>query len=493
MSGDKIAYQGEFCPAVPPIRRNAQFKEYRRQLERMDQIIRSTGADLKLAASYVRHMGKYRKKEPSARQRKKDTCYSVQGLRCNILRHYLGVSFVELSCRIAESQLLQGFIGASAIDGTAKVPGKSLLFDYSKMLPAEELELFIAVVTSSVIGDHGIAGLEEPVKADDVFADACCLEADIHFPVDWLMLRDETRTVMKSIKTIRRHGLFHRMRSPEKIMTEMNHLCMAMTGSRRKKHSEKERKKVFRRMKKLEKVVRAHGWRYCGMLEGRWRETDLEEDEALKIMRRMRNVLEQAPFVVRQAHERIIGGRHVENSKKILSIYDPDVDVVVRGKADAEVEFGNVLYLAEQEDGLIVDHRLYRRSAPGDTAKLDESLERMKASGIDVKRFTADRGFDAERTRKSLDLENIYNAICPKDPAELERRSGSVLFKKLQKRRAQTEGRISIVRNGFIGNPAKGRSFGKRRTDVAWAVFSHNLWVLARLPEAKEEELLKAG
>ncbi|MFZ2654524.1 MAG: efflux RND transporter permease subunit [Victivallales bacterium] len=46
MSGDKIAYQGEFCPAVPPIRRHAQFNEYRRQLERMDRIIRSTGADL---------------------------------------------------------------------------------------------------------------------------------------------------------------------------------------------------------------------------------------------------------------------------------------------------------------------------------------------------------------------------------------------------------------------------------------------------------------
>jgi hypothetical protein len=61
----------------------------------------------------------------------------------------------------------------------------------------------------------------------------------------------------------------------------------------------------------------------------------------------------------------------------------------------------------------------------------------------------------------------------------------------MQKRRAQTEGRISILKNGFIGNPASGRSFEQRRMDAGWAVFSHNLWVLSRMPE--EEKLLKTG
>ena len=41
---------------------------------------------------------------------------------------------------------------------------------------------------------------------------------------------------------------------------------------------------------------------------------------------------------------------------KILSLYEQDVRILVRGKAGAEVEFGNALYLAEQADGLIVDY-----------------------------------------------------------------------------------------------------------------------------------------
>jgi hypothetical protein len=36
----------------------------------------------------------------------------------------------------------------------------------------------------------------------------------------------------------------------------------------------------------------------------------------------------------------------------------------VRGKADAEVEFGNVLLLAENRQGVIVDYNLWRESAP---------------------------------------------------------------------------------------------------------------------------------
>ena len=62
---------------------------------------------------------------------------SMRAMRCNILRHYLGGSFIGLSRRIAESPVLQRFIGVIAMD-EVKVPCKSLLRKYSKFLPAEK-------------------------------------------------------------------------------------------------------------------------------------------------------------------------------------------------------------------------------------------------------------------------------------------------------------------------------------------------------------------
>jgi IS5 family transposase len=80
----------------------------------------------------------------------------------------------------------------------------------------------------------------------------------------------------------------------------------------------------------------------------------------------MDNVLGQLPRARRQAHEQIIGGRKVANTEKILSLYEPDVRVIVRGKAGADVEFGNSLFLAENANGFILDHELKRETSEGD-------------------------------------------------------------------------------------------------------------------------------
>ena len=101
--------------------------------------------------------------------------------------------------------------------------------------------------------------------------------------------------------------------------------------------------------------------------------------------------------------------------------------------------------------------------------------------------------FSNEMLDREATGNEIYNAICPKNKTELARRQEDPRFRKMQKRRAQTEARISIVRNGFIGNPGTGRSFGQRRMDTAWAIFTHNVWVVARMPKKEEQELLKTG
>jgi len=65
-----------------------------------------------------------------------------------------------------------------------------------------------------------------------------------------------------------------------------------------------------------------------------------------------------AQAIIHQGPERIIGGRRVANKDKIFSLYEPDVHVIVRGEAEAEVKFGNCQYLAEQADGLIAGGRI---------------------------------------------------------------------------------------------------------------------------------------
>ena len=193
-------------------------------------------------------------------------------------------------------------------------------------------------------------------------------------------------------------------------------------------------------------------------------------------------MLEQVPQVIRQAHERIIGGRQVRDGGEILSAHEPDVQVIVRGKAGRNVEFGNTLLLAESHQGLILDWELYREKAPAEWRQLQDSVERQTAFDLaaTIAAVAADRGFSARKSAAELSQRGIYDAVCPKDPEQLRQRSTEARFAVLQRRRGSTEGRIAIIKQRQ-GRRLRSRGFDGRHLAVAWSVLGHNLWIVARL------------
>lgn len=146
---------------------------------------------------------------------------------------------------------------------------------------------------------------------------------------------------------IRSYGVKYRMVKPNELLLKMNTLCIEMTHVRKKKGARKLRKNIFRHMKRLMKRVEKHACNHYHLLEVRWMETDWSEIQTQVVLDRIQNILDQLPQTIHQAHERLIGERRVANKDKILSLNEPDVHVMVRDKADAEVEFGNGFYLAE--------------------------------------------------------------------------------------------------------------------------------------------------
>jgi hypothetical protein len=301
---------------------------------------------------------------------------------------------------------------------------------------------------------------------------------------------------MKAIRLIRREGLKNRMQEPETFIRQVNRLSIQMTNTRRQKDGKRVRKQVFRLMKKLAKKVARHAVVHRDLLKDNQEKTRLTKNQANQIIKRIESVLDQLPQAVYQAHERIIGDRKVINRDKILSLYEKDIHVIVRGKAGAETEFGNTLLIGEQRDGIILDWKLYQDQAPADNKILKESLERTeKYYHCRPGSVTTDRGFDSPDNRRFLEENGIENNICPKSVVALQEKLKDESFCEHQKRRGQTEGRIGILKNVFLGNPLKSKGFDSRQMSVAWAVLAHNLWVIARLPRAadKQRELSKAA
>ena len=413
-----------------------------------------------------------------------------QVLRCNVAQTVMGEDFRGFSCRLSESELLQWFCKLDRLEGV-RIPGKSTLQRYSQWLPETDMRKVIdtLLVAARLKDEDGRQplGLVAGLNLESYFLDTTCVRLNIHFPVDWVLLRDAARTLMKATKLIRKRGLKVRMEEPEEFLKRMNRLCMKMTHARRKKDARRMRKAVLREMKKLSKIIAAHAERHRELLEQHWRETDLREGEVRQIAGRIGSVLEQLPAAIRQAHERIIGERQVKNDEKILSLYEGHAAVYVRGKAGAEVEFGSQLLLGESQSGVIVDWELVDGNPQADTKMLGRSLERMKQTGVghSIREVSGDRGFDSKPNRDLLEKGGIYNGICPKAPTELKKRMKDGKFVELQKRRSQTEARIGIFKNGFLGSPLLSKGHANQEREVAWSVLAHNLWVIARLPRAK--------
>jgi len=166
--------------------------------------------------------------------------------------------------------------------------------------------------------------------------DTTCVEANIHFPVDWVLLRDATRTLMKATALIRRHGLKCRMRDPEQFLREMNQRCIAMAQAGKAADSNRAPQAGVASDERLDARgprARAASPASCSTRTGRKRTGRARRPS--RCSRRIDGVLAQLPQAVKQAMKRIIGERLVPNADKILSLYDGDLHVIVRGKAGA--------------------------------------------------------------------------------------------------------------------------------------------------------------
>lgn len=482
-----IPFPQELRPALPTIVGNVDYHTLRERLEQIEALLRDSGVERAFVQRALNQWSPEGSRAATASEQGKYQQRSRRALRCTILRTLLQEDYRGFSCQLAGHPLYQWFCLIDALD-QVRVPSKSELQRFAHWLPADQMREVIDGLLQGAIQEPKKLGLKEALDLEEYFLDSTCLKANIHFPTDWVLLRDGVRTLMKATRLIRRAGLRGRMEPPEEFLRRMNRLSIRMSQQARRAGSRKGRKGVLRQMKKLVGAVRAHAQRHRDLLDEHWAETEWTRPQAEQILRRLDHVLELLPRAQKQAHERIIGGRPVANAEKILSLYDEDIRVIVRGKAGAEVEFGNTVLFGENRQGVILDYAIFRQSAPADNHLLLESLHRVwELADRQVGAVATDRGFASAANRRGLADSDTFDALCPRQPAELKRKMKGQKFARLQRRRAQTEARISILKHGFLGRPMRAKGFAHREVALAWGVLTHNLWMLARMRKPKRK------
>jgi hypothetical protein len=270
------------------------------------------------------------------------------------------------------------------------------------------------------------------------------------------------------------------------LLSKFNTQSIIMGSKGRGEEAQQLRKEVLQVMLELVEQAVAQAQEHVLLLIHKPEETTYSPGMLARQLERLERTIKKSPAVCSQARKRIIEGVQLESKDKQLSLHETDIQVILRGKAGKAVEFGNALWLVETECGYIVDHDLIKEHS-ADSKYVAGSIERLVGLELPVKSYCADRGAQSAANEQLLKQHGIENYICPKGAAMAKRLKEDPKLGAALKRRASTEARIAILTNQFLGEPARAKGFEHRKLAVGWAVLTHNLWVLARLPEREEE------
>src|SRR5229473_3431146 len=140
-----IPFTPPLPPRLPTIEGNLDYRQFQRQLQRLDFLLRASDLETQFLDLSLAH---WSAKKPTGdatvnpKQQAKFQEHSRRALRCNILRTLLQLGFRKLAVRLADSPLLQWFCALGQVDKVS-VPSKSALQRYETWLPQEQMRLLI--------------------------------------------------------------------------------------------------------------------------------------------------------------------------------------------------------------------------------------------------------------------------------------------------------------------------------------------------------------
>ena len=281
-------------PRLPTVLGNVDYRTLRQRVEQIDVLLRDSGAERRFVELAMEPWLSKATRPPSSGEQLQFQQRSRRALRCTVLRTLLQEDYRGFSCQLAGNPLYQWFCQIDAMD-EVRVPSKSELQRFAHWLPATQMREMIDGLLKAAIGDFKKLDLKESLDLDQYFLDSTCLKANIHFPTDWVLLRDGVRTLMKATVLIRKAGLRGRMEAPEEFLRRMNRLSIQMTMKARREGAKKRRKGVLRQMKRLVGIVRAHARRHRDLLDQGWKRTQWTRPQAEQVLKRIDGVLDQRP------------------------------------------------------------------------------------------------------------------------------------------------------------------------------------------------------
>jgi transposase, IS5 family len=380
-------------------------------------------------------------------------------LRCALLKQQRQLSYEELAFHLEDSASFRAFARLPL----AWSPKKSALHHTIAAIRAETWEAINQALLASARQDR----LESGAK---VRLDSTVTEALMHEPSDSTLLWDAVRVITRLLDRAEELP-----EAPTLHWRDRRRLAKQRARAIEYSRGQDKKRRLYRDLIAATQASRAELQAVAaGLAEtaapavARWR---AEVDHYLPLIAR----------IISQTRRRVFDGETVPAGEKLVSLFEPHADIIVKG--GRQIQYGHKLNLATGSSGLILDV-VIEAGNPADSERFLPMLDRHIArTGTAPRQTAADGGFASRANlaaAKDCGVTDVaFHKKCGIAIADMVK--SPWVYRRLRNFRAGIEAVISWFKRAYGGARCTWRGLEHFKAYVWSAVVAHNLVLFARL------------
>ena len=324
----------------------------------------------------------------------------------------------------------------------------------------------------------------ELIEGDKLRLDTTAVETNVHWPTDSSLLWDVYRTLDRLIRQAREID-------PDAVGSRRLQLRRAKRLQQQiarraayKGRAAEQLKPLYLQIIRMAEDLFDWAGSVRRELDRSRRFTSVTDiAKAATLIQQIDHYIELGRRVVDQARRRVLNGERVPNDDKLFSIFESHTELLKRGKAGKNVEFGHMVQLQQVDGKFITDYEVFSRR-PIEYELLDAVLESHKELfGHYPVELAGDKGYyenmDAiNRLQRKIPMVSIAKK-GRRTIAETEREHDP-LFRLAQRFRAGIEGTIAFLKRSLRLCRCLNKGWEHFVSTIGQTILAHNLLVLAR-------------
>jgi hypothetical protein len=335
-----------------------------------------------------------------------------------------------------------------------------------------------------------------PDAAHTVRCDSFVVAADIHYPTDSGLIGDGLRIIIRTSRRLA--GL------------------LGQAGWRQHSHL---RQVVKTHLRAINRIAAGKGRDFRKRLQAAYRELlDVAEriiaraselldpglisiglGPAAKTVEKLRtkvlDFLNMTIHACDQARRRVLAEETVANDEKLFSLFEPETQLIKRGKVPQPVEFGHRVLIVEDSAGFVCHYAVLPRGAEDREVVVGEMKQVQQRLDGQIRSASFDRGFHSPENQ--IELAKLVAHPCLPKPGHVQaaeqEREATVEFREARRRHPGVESAIGALQSGNGQARCRDHTFGGYCRYVGLGVLGRNLHVLGKVLISRVDPKCVAG